>query len=118
MPAIGHQPVDRIGVAEVLQILEGDWRAKPATMTRVRGRIETVLDYALARGWYSGSNVARWRGLLDQLLPSRTTSGQSNITVRCLGRSCHRFTSGLSLRIMPAPMRCVTPLPAGSVQAR
>jgi integrase len=71
-PVIGHLPVGRVDVGEVLEILEPIWRDKPETANRVRGRIETIVDYAKARKWFSGENPARWRGHLDQLLPSRS----------------------------------------------
>jgi integrase len=71
-PVIGHLPVGRVDVGEVLQILEPIWHDKPETANRVRGRIETIVDYAKARKWFSGENPARWRGHLDQLLPSRS----------------------------------------------
>ena len=45
------------------------WTAKPETASRLRGRIEKVLDAAKAKGYRSGENPARWRGHLDHLLP-------------------------------------------------
>ena len=67
----GKQGVAAIGTAEVARVLEPIWRAKPETASRLRGRIEAVLDYAAARGWRTGENPARWRGHLAKLLPSR-----------------------------------------------
>ena len=55
-----------------MKIIEPLWREKTETASRVRGRIEAVLDYAKARGWREGENPARWRGHLDQLLPKRS----------------------------------------------
>ena len=47
------------------------WQQKPATASRIRGRIEVVLDYAAARGWRErGVNPAQWRGNLQHLLPA------------------------------------------------
>jgi integrase len=63
-------PVTRIGVPEIMAALEPHWQARTATASRVRGRIENVLSYAAAKQWRSGDNPARWRGLLDQMLPS------------------------------------------------
>jgi integrase len=54
-----------------MQVLEPIWRQKTETASRLRGRIESVLDYATARGWRAGENPARWRGHLDNLLPAR-----------------------------------------------
>jgi integrase len=70
-PAMGNKPVHSIGVADVLEALEPIWTEKPETASRVRGRIEAVLDYAAARKLRSNENPARWRGHLDHLLPAR-----------------------------------------------
>jgi integrase len=66
-----HLPVDKIDTDEVLSVLKPLWNAKPETASRLRGRIERVLDAAKAQGLRSGENPARWRGHLDQLLPKR-----------------------------------------------
>ena len=70
-PAFGSLPVAEIGTGHVMKALDPIWRTKPETATRLRGRIESVLDYATARGWRSGDNPARWRGHLANLLPAR-----------------------------------------------
>jgi integrase len=64
-------PVDRITTDDVLSVLKPLWNDKAETATRLRGRIERVLDAAKAQGLRSGENPARWRGHLDQLLPKR-----------------------------------------------
>jgi hypothetical protein len=64
-------PVDKIVTDEVLSVLKPLWNDKPETGSRLRGRIERVLDAAKAQGLRSGENPARWRGHLDQLLPKR-----------------------------------------------
>jgi integrase len=61
-----------VDIALVLTVLEPIWHKKTETATRVRGRIEQVLDWAKARGYRYGENPARWRGHLDKLLPART----------------------------------------------
>jgi integrase len=71
LPVIGDLAVGAVGTGEVMQILEPLWQTKPETASRIRGRIERVLDHAKARGWREGENPARWRGHLDQLLPPR-----------------------------------------------
>jgi integrase len=53
------------------RLLEAIWHEKPETASRLRGRIEAVLDYAKARGWRDGENPARWRGHVANLLPPR-----------------------------------------------
>ena len=70
-PVIGDVPVAGVETAHVLQILEPIWNVKAETASRIRGRIETVLDSAKARGYRSGENPARWRGHLAQILPAR-----------------------------------------------
>jgi integrase len=71
-PVIGDLPVSEIRTAHVLQILEPIWKVKPETASRVRGRIETILDAAKARGYREGENPARWRGHIAQILPARS----------------------------------------------
>ena len=68
---IGALPVQAVDTALVLRVLEPIWHAKPETASRVRGRIESILDWATARGLRSGDNPARWRGHLENLLPAR-----------------------------------------------
>jgi integrase len=64
-------PVDKITTDNVLSVLKPLWNEKPETASRLRGRIERVLDAAKAQGLRNGENPARWRGHLDQLLPKR-----------------------------------------------
>jgi integrase len=71
-PEIGELPVADVGTSHVLKILEPIWKAKPETASRVRGRIETILDAAKARGYRTGENPARWRGHISQILPQRS----------------------------------------------
>ena len=63
------KPVDIIATDDVLAVLKPIWSAKAETASRVRGRIEKVLDAAKAKGFREGENPARWRGHLDHLLP-------------------------------------------------
>ena len=71
-PVFGGLPVQAIDTALVMRAIEAIWATKPETAGRVRGRIESILDYAAARGWREGENPARWRGHLNQLLPRKT----------------------------------------------
>lgn len=68
-PVIGSLRVADIGLTHVLQVLEPIWTEKTVTATRVRQRMETVLDWATVRGYRKGDNPARWRGALDKVLP-------------------------------------------------
>jgi len=63
--------VSQIGVSDVLAVLSPVWAEKNETASRLRGRIERVLEYAKAKGWRSGENPAAWRGNLRNLLPKR-----------------------------------------------
>jgi hypothetical protein len=70
-PIFGKLPVQAIDVGLVMKVLEPIWSTKPETAGRVRGRIETILDWAKVREYRQGENPARWRGHLDHLLPAR-----------------------------------------------
>lgn len=63
------KPVDTISTEDILAVLKPIWTAKPETASRLRGRIEKVLDAAKAKGFRKTENPARWRGHLDHLLP-------------------------------------------------
>ena len=64
-------PVQAVDVPFVMKVLDPIWSTKPETASRLRGRIEAILDWAKARGLRIGDNPARWRGHLDHLLPAR-----------------------------------------------
>ncbi len=68
---IAAKPVNAITTEDVLKVLQPIWTAKNETASRLRGRIEKILDAAKAKGHRSGENPARWRGHLDHLLPRR-----------------------------------------------
>ena len=71
-PKFGKLPVAAIDVGLVLKVLEPIWKSKTETASRVRGRIENILDWAKTRGFRAGDNPARWRGNLQNLLPKRS----------------------------------------------
>jgi integrase len=71
-PLLGALPVQQIDAGLVLRALEPVWSATPETASRIRQRIEAVLDAATARGQRSGENPARWRGHLQNLLPAQS----------------------------------------------
>jgi integrase len=81
-PIIGSLPVADIDVALVMKVFEqknkafqkGEifWKARPETASRLRGRIEAILDWASVREYRQGENPARWRGKLEKLLPKRS----------------------------------------------
>ena len=71
-PVIGRLPVHAIDTPLVLKVIEPLWTTIPESASRIRGRIESILDWARVRGYRAGENPARWRGHLDHLLPARS----------------------------------------------
>ena len=69
--AIRDTPVDQVDTQAVLDVLKPLWANTPETASRLRGRIEVVIDAARALNHISAdrANPARWRGHLDKLLP-------------------------------------------------
>jgi hypothetical protein len=71
-PIIGALPVQAIDMALVLKVIEPIWTTKPETAGRLRGRLESILDWARVRGYREGENPARWRGHIDKGLSARS----------------------------------------------
>lgn len=69
-PVFGDHLVDKVDVALVTRVLDPIWLTKTETATRVRGRIEAILDWASVRGYRAGENPARWRGHFQKALPN------------------------------------------------
>ena len=69
-PTIGKLAVQDIDIDLVLRCIEPIWATKNETASRVRGRIESVLDWSTVRGYRNGDNPARWRGHLDKVIPA------------------------------------------------
>jgi integrase len=69
-PTLGDLPVSAIDAGLVVQVLDSIWTEKPETASRVRGRIEAVLDAATVRGFRQGPNPAQWKGNLAHVLPA------------------------------------------------
>ncbi|BCK76477.1 phage integrase [Acetobacter aceti NRIC 0242] len=67
-PTCGEKPVKLIDTADIEAVLKPIWTEKTETATRVRGRVERILDYARAQGWRTGENPARWKGHLSAIL--------------------------------------------------
>jgi integrase len=101
LPALGAMAVADVTTAEVMRVLEPLWRDKTETASRVRGRIEAVLDYAAARKWREGENPARWRGHLDKLLPPRRKTQRVEhheaLPWRKIGAFTQRLRQGTSI---------------------
>ncbi len=71
-PVFGSMPVDRVDTAQVLKALSDIWQTKTETATRVRGRIESILDWARVAGYRTAENPARWKGHLEHSLAAPT----------------------------------------------
>ena len=71
LPSIGSLPVNEITVNEIHALLQPIWKEKTETASRLRGRIEKVLDYAIVKGMMSPPNPAAWQGNLSALLPQK-----------------------------------------------
>jgi integrase len=71
-PVFGDLSVADVATVHVLGALESIWLTKPETASRLRGRIERILDFAKTRGWRSGENPAAWKGHLSMTLPARS----------------------------------------------
>ncbi len=69
-PVFGALPVSSINKALVLRVLEPIWQTKNETASRLRGRIEKILDWAKAQDYRTGDNPAAWKGHLEALLPA------------------------------------------------
>ena len=69
LPLLGKQPVNAINTDLIYEVLAPIWLTKTETATRLRQRIEVVLDWSKARGYCSGDNPARLKGALGELLP-------------------------------------------------
>jgi integrase len=68
-PVIGNILVSHLTMTHVLNVLEPIWFKKTETASRLRGRIEAILDWAKGRGYRSGDNPAAWKGNLQTQLP-------------------------------------------------
>jgi integrase len=86
-PMIGDLSVAKVDTAAVMRVLLPIWTEKPETASRVRGRIEAIIDWSTASGFRSGDNPARWQGLLENLLPKKT--GAARAKREAAGRGEH-----------------------------
>jgi integrase len=72
LPVCGDLAVEDLATEDVTSVLEPIWNGKPETASRVRGRLEAILDYAKVMNWRDGENPARWRGHLSLAFPKRS----------------------------------------------
>lgn len=64
-------PIAGIVIGDVKECLLPHWQERPETADRLRSRIQAVIDYGIAHGWRTAGNPARWKGLLDKVMPKR-----------------------------------------------
>ncbi len=109
-PLLGAMEVSSIERKHVLRVLEPIWNTKTETATRVRQRIEQVLDYSHAKGHRGADNPARWKGGLDALLPKPSKLKKK--------RGKKRHHPALPWKRLPAFMADLRNRPRGSVAAK
>jgi len=97
-PILGGLPVAAIDTGLVVQVLDPIWAEKPETASRVRGRIETVLDAAIVRGFRQGPNPAQWKGNLAHLLPPRAKVRRVEHHAALASDDIHEFLAELRVR--------------------
>ena len=76
-PMIGHLLVQDVDTSHVMSVLEPIWATKTETAVRLRGRLESILDWATVRGYRNGPNPARWKGHLSVMLPAASKIAQA-----------------------------------------
>lgn len=77
-PVIGKLPIGKIATADIKRILNPIWTTKNQTASRLRGRIEAVIDWATAHELRTGDNPARWKSHLEHLLAKTTPDQRAN----------------------------------------
>lgn len=102
-PVMGDLDVAAVDLPHVLKVLEPIWTTKTETASRLRGRIEQVLDWATARKYRAGENPARWRGHLDMLLPRPTKVAKVKHHPAIALQDAHAFTVALRAMTGIAP---------------
>lgn len=97
-PKFGQFPVSEIDTAMVVRCLSPIWETKTETASRLRGRIESVLDWATTSGHRKGENPARWRGHLDNLLANISKTSRTRNHPSLPWEKIQAFMASLSLR--------------------
>jgi len=111
-PVLGNMSVADISKGDVLRAIEPHWAGKTVTADRVRNRIESVLDWAIAREYRKDENPARWRGFLEHALPapSKIAKPQNFAALdyrslpEFMGELCRR--DGIAARAMAFTILC------------
>jgi integrase len=120
-PVLDRVPVAEVDVATVMRVVDPVWRENPEIASRLRAKIEAVLDYATERGWRSGENPARWRGHLDSLLPAghrlARVKRQSTLPWRDIGAFMTKLEKQDVTSAQALHFTILTAAPAGAVLA-
>jgi integrase len=119
-PVIGDLTTDRITTDHILEILEPIWLTIPETATRVRGRVESILDWARTKGLREGENPARLKGHIDHLLPPSPKSKRVKHHPFLPWREVREFYSKLKLMpgIAPKALQLLICTGCRSIEAR
>lgn len=100
LPVLGKRDVAEITREDVLEALRPIWKTKTETASRVRSRIEIILDYCIRKGYREKENPARWRGNLEFDLPSeskiKTVKHHEAITLKEVRALVPRFMNSKS----------------------
>lgn len=99
---IWAKPVDLVDTGAIVDILRPIWADKPETASRLRARIERVLDAAKVRGLRTGDNPAQWRGHLSHILPGRTRGSGVRHHASMPFDQVPDFVKGLKTRVSTA----------------
>ena len=103
-PTLGPLPVNSVDTSHVMRVLEPIWLTKTETATRVRQRIEKIIDYAKARGYFSGENPARLEGNLRELLPSASKTKRVKHFGALPYKEIHNFVESLRKQTGVTPL--------------
>lgn len=99
---IWNRPVEKVGTPDIVSILRPIWTEKPETASRLRARIERVLDAAKVNGFRTGDNPAQWRGHLSHILPGATRGSGVRHHPAMPFEQVPDFTKGLKRRVSTA----------------
>jgi Arm DNA-binding domain len=104
-PLIGDLPVSAVDTDLLYKVLQPIWKDKTETASRLRGRIESILDWATVRNFRSGENPARWRGHLENLLPNKSKIARVKHLEAMPYASLPAFMADLRKKTISAPER-------------
>ena len=97
-PTIGSLPVNQITVDHIHSLLDAIWLQKTETASRLRGRIQVVLNYAIVKKMMSAPNPATWDGNLSALLPSKSKATMPKQQPALQLKDAQRWWKELKLR--------------------